>query len=157
REGRGADRADLPLVVHVHGGSFVGTAAQSDWVNSYLAAQLPALVVSVEHRLLDPETPLSAAVDDAWDVLQDLMRHAARWGIAPTRTAVFGESCGALISALAAIRTKQAGQQLRAQVLVNPALDVTETMLNHASVTQHAHTPTLTVAQLRLFQRLAVP
>ncbi len=45
---------DLPLVVHVHGGGFVGTAVQCDWTNSHLAAHLPALVVSVEHRLLAP-------------------------------------------------------------------------------------------------------
>ncbi|GAA2689180.1 alpha/beta hydrolase [Nonomuraea recticatena] len=146
----------LPLVLHVHGGGFVGTAAQSDWINSHLAAQLPALVVSVEHRLLAPDNPLSAAVDDGWDVLRHVVRHAARWGIDPARTAVFGESCGGLISALAAIRAKEAGLRLRAQVLVNPLVDVTETMLDHASVTQHARTPTLAVPQLRLLQRLAV-
>src|SRR5690349_20711950 len=28
--------AGLPLVLHVHGGGFVGTATQSDWVNSHL-------------------------------------------------------------------------------------------------------------------------
>ena len=85
------------------------------------------------------------------------MRHAAQWGIDPTRAAVFGESCGALISALAAIRDKEAGLHLRAQVLVNPAVDVTETMFDYASVTEHAHSPTLAVPQLQLFQRLAVP
>lgn len=151
------DRAALPLVVHVHGGGFVGTAAQSDWVNSYLAARLPAVVVSVEHRLLDPETPLPAAVDDGWDALQNLVRHAAQWGIDPARAAVFGESCGALISALAAIRARDAGLDLRAQVLVNPAVDVTGTMLEYPSVTQYPRTPTLAVPQLRLFQRFAVP
>ncbi|MBB6347564.1 acetyl esterase [Nonomuraea muscovyensis] len=157
RDGRGADRAGLPLVLHVHGGGFVGTAVQSDWVNSHLAAQLPAVVVSVEHRLLDARTPLSAAVDDGWDVLQHVVRHAAQWGIDPTRTAVFGESCGALINALAAIRARDVSLRLRAQVLVNPAVDVTGTMLEHASVTQHAHSPTLAVPVLQLFQRLAVP
>ncbi|MEU0565872.1 alpha/beta hydrolase [Nonomuraea sp. NPDC005983] len=153
----GADRADLPLVLHVHGGGFVGTAVQCDWVNSHLAAQLPALVVSVEHRLLAPDTPLSAAAADGWDALQHMLQHAAQWGIDPARTAVFGESCGALISALSAIRARDAGLHLRAQVLVNPAVDVTETMFDHASITQHADTPTLAVPQLRLFHRLAVP
>lgn len=157
RDGEGAARTDLPLVLHVHGGGFVGTAVQCDWVTSHLAAQLPAVVVSVEHRLVDPETPLSAAVEDGWDVLQHLVRHAAQWGIDPARTAVFGESCGALISALAAIRAKETGPHLQAQILVNPAVDVTGTMLDHASVTQHGHTPTLAVPQLQLFQRLAVP
>ncbi|MFF9512524.1 alpha/beta hydrolase [Streptomyces sp. NPDC014724] len=156
RDGEGADRAELPLVLHVHGGSFVGTAVQCDWTNSHLAARLPAVVVSVEHRLLDLETPLSAAVDDGWDVLQHVVRHASRWGIAPARIAVFGESCGALISALAAIRAKKTGLHLQGQVLVNPAVDVTRTMLDYASVTEHAN-KTLAVPQLQLFQRLSVP
>ncbi|MEV8020310.1 alpha/beta hydrolase [Streptomyces sp. NPDC086554] len=157
RDGEGAGRAELPLVLHVHGGGFVGTAVQCDWVTSHLAAQLPAVVVSVEHRLLDPRTPLSAAVDDGWDVLQHVVRHAAQWGIDPARVAVFGESCGALISALAAIRAKGAGPHLQAQVLVNPAVDVTETMFDYPSVAEYALSPTLAEPQLRLFQRLAVP
>ncbi len=68
-ESEAAARADLPLVVHVHGGGFVGTAVQCDWTNSHLAARLPALVVSVEHRLLAPGNPLANAADDGWDVL----------------------------------------------------------------------------------------
>ncbi|MFC8130240.1 alpha/beta hydrolase [Streptomyces sp. NPDC057302] len=157
-EGEGYDRAGLlPLVLHVHGGGFVGTAVQSDWVNSHLAARLPAVVVSVEHRLVAPDSPLAAAVDDGWDVLQHVVRHAEQWGIDPARTAVFGESCGGLICALAAIRADETGLRLRAQVLVNPAVDVTEAMLDHTSVTEYAHTPTLGVPQLNLFQRLAVP
>ncbi|WP_225448544.1 alpha/beta hydrolase [Streptacidiphilus sp. P02-A3a] len=151
-----ADRA-LPLVLHVHGGGFVGTAVQSDWVNSRLATRLPALVVSVEHRLLAPDTPLSAAVDDGWDALQHLLRHAAAWGIDPTRTAVLGESCGGLIAALAAVRAKASGLRLRAQVLVNPVVDVTDSMLDHASARRHADSATLTVPQLRLLHRLAAP
>ncbi|MFC9857228.1 MULTISPECIES: alpha/beta hydrolase [unclassified Streptomyces] len=157
RDDEGAGRTDLPLVIHVHGGGFVGTAVQSDWNNSWLAAHLPALVVSVEHRLIDPETPLSAAVDDGWDVLQHVVRHAEEWGIDPARTAVLGESCGALISALAAIRAREAGLRLRAQVLVNPAVDVTGTMFDHDSFTEHARTPTLSLPLLHVFRRLAVP
>lgn len=153
----GGARADLPLVLHVHGGGFVGTAVQSDWVNSHLAARLPAVVVSVEHRPLAPGTPLSAAADDAWDTLRHVVRHAAEWGVDPARTAVVGESAGAMIVALAAIRAKESGLPLRAQVLVNPALDLTETAFDHDSMVKHAHSPTLTVPQIRLFQRLAVP
>ncbi|WP_225101857.1 alpha/beta hydrolase [Streptomyces sp. CoH27] len=152
-----AARTDLPLVVHVHGGSFVGTAVQCDWTNSHLAARLPALVVSVEHRLLAPGSPLANAADDGWDVLQHVVRHAAQWGVDPARAAVFGESCGALISALTAIRAREAGLELRAQVLVNPAVDVTETMFEYPSIAEYAYSPTRALPQLRLFQRLAVP
>ncbi|MEV5199666.1 alpha/beta hydrolase [Streptomyces sp. NPDC053720] len=153
----GASQGPLPLVLHVHGGGFVGTAAQCDWANSHLAARLPAVLVSVEHRLLDWETSLSAAADDGWDVLQHVVRDAERWGADPARVAVFGESCGALISALSAIRAREAGLRLAAQVLVNPAVDVTGTMYEYESMAEYGYGQGLAVPQLELFQRLAVP
>jgi acetyl esterase len=153
----GGDGGSLPLVVHVHGGGFVGTAVQCDWVTSHVAAQLPAVVVSVEHRLLAPDSPLSAAADDGWDVLQYVLRNAAQWGVDPARIAVFGESCGGLISALTAIRARDAGLRLMAQVLVNPAVDVTGTMFDYASIAEYGRTPTPAEPLLRYFQRLAVP
>ncbi|AJC60963.1 alpha/beta hydrolase [Streptomyces sp. 769] len=152
-----AARTDLPLVVHVHGGSFVGTAVQCDWTNSHLAVQLPALVASVEHRLVAPDSPLANAADDGWDVLRHVVRHAGQWGIDPARTAVFGESFGALVSALTAIRAREDGLHLAAQVLVNPAVDVTDTMYDYPSIAAYAHRPTRALPQLRLLQRLAVP
>ncbi|MGW5351811.1 alpha/beta hydrolase [Streptomyces sp. NPDC004031] len=147
----------LPLILHVHGGGFVGTAVQCDWTGSHLAARLPALVVSVEHRLLASDTPLAHAVDDAWDVLRHILGDASWWGVDPARTAVFGESYGGLVSALVALRARDAGLPLAAQVLVNPALDVSATMLDHPSATEHARTPTLTTDLLRLVRRLATP
>ncbi|RFU38366.1 alpha/beta hydrolase [Actinomadura logoneensis] len=155
--GDGRDGAARPLVVHVHGGAFVGTAPQSDWINSHLAADLPALVVSVEHRLLAPDTPLSAAVDDGWDVLRHLVGDAARWGADPARVALLGESCGGLISAIAALRARDAGLALRAQVLVNPATDLSGTMFDYDSFSRFPQAPTLPLGVLRLFQRLATP
>ncbi|MGW7537759.1 alpha/beta hydrolase [Amycolatopsis sp. NPDC054798] len=157
RGGEAAGRTGLPLVVHVHGGGFVGTAAQCDWTSSRLAARLPAVVVSVEHRLLAPGSPLADAADDGWDMLRHVRREAAEWGIDPARVAVFGESCGALISALAAVRAREAGLELKAQVLVNPVADVTETMFDYPSMTEYAYHPSRARPLLKLFQRLAVP
>ncbi|WIM94327.1 alpha/beta hydrolase [Actinoplanes oblitus] len=148
---------ELPLVLHVHGGGFVGTAAQSDWINSALAARLPAVVVSVEHRLVSPEVPLLAGVDDAWEVLREVFRHAARWGIDPGRVALFGESAGAAITGTVALRARDAGLALRAQVLVNPCTDLTATAFDYPSMREHADSPTLTVGQMRFFRRMAVP
>ncbi|MFB7876138.1 alpha/beta hydrolase [Nocardia sp. NPDC056064] len=147
----------LPLVVHVHGGGYMGTAAQCDWANSHFAARLPAVVVSVEHRLLAPDTPLSAAVDDGWDVLRHVVADAADWGIDPARVAVAGESCGGLIAAVTAIRARDAGLAVRAQILVNPAVDPTASMLDYPSMTDPGDSPMLTLARLRYFQRLALP
>jgi len=154
---RGGPDAGHPLVLHVHGGGFVGTAVQCDWVNSHLAGRLPAVVVSVEHRLLTSEIPLSAAVDDGWDVLRHVVRHAAQWGVDPARVAVVGESAGSMVTALAAIRARESDLQLRAQVLVNPMADLTSTAFDYASMTEHANSPTLNTTRLKLFRRLAVP
>ncbi|MEN3537866.1 alpha/beta hydrolase [Microbispora sp. ZYX-F-249] len=147
----------MPLMLQVHGGGFVGTAVQSDWVNSHLAARLPAVVVSVEHRLLDERTPLPAAVNDGWDVLRHVVAHAARWGVDPARIAVVGENTGALVTALAAIRAGRSGPVLRAQVLVNPAVHLTPAGFEHPSMREHADSPGFTMPQIRLFRRLAVP
>ncbi|MGV9297687.1 alpha/beta hydrolase [Amycolatopsis sp. NPDC003676] len=151
------DRTGLPLVVHVHGGGFVGTAVQCDWTNSHLAARLPAVVVSVEHRLLAADSPLANAADDGWDVLRHVVRQAAEWGVDSGRAAVFGESCGALISALTAVRARDAGLELKAQVLVNPVADVTETMFDYPSIAEYAYRPSRALPLLQLFRRLAVP
>ena len=128
--------ANLPLILHVHGGGFVGTAVQCDWINSHLAARLPAVVVSVEHRLVDQETPLSAAVDDGWDVLRHVVQDAARWGIDPERVAVFGESAGSMVAGLSALRARETGLPLRGQVLVNPCVDLTETVYDYVSMAE---------------------
>ncbi|MGW5106370.1 alpha/beta hydrolase [Nocardia sp. NPDC004123] len=156
-DGEADTRTDLPLVIHVHGGGYVGTAAQCDWTNSHLAAHLPALVVSVEHRLVGPDSTLAHAADDGWDVLEHVVQHAAQWGADPARMAVFGESFGGLISALTAIRARNAGVRLAAQVLVNPAVEVTETMYDYPSIAEYADNPSPAVPVLRLLRRFAVP
>lgn len=155
--GRNDARTTLPLVIHVHGGGFVGTAAQCDWTSSHLAAHLPAVVVSVEHRLVDPDNPLPNAAADGWDALAHIMNHATHWNIDPARTAVFGESFGALITALTAIRARNSGLRPAAQVLVNPAVDVTETMYDYPSITEYAYTPTPALPTLQFLRRLAIP
>lgn len=147
----------LPLIIQVHGGGFVGTAVQSDWLNSHLAARLPAVVLSVEHRLLDHVTPLPAPVDDVWDVLEQAIGHAEEWGVDSSRVALLGESAGALFCALVAIRARDAGLRLRAQVLVNPAVDLTEAGFDHDSMRRHADSPALNLGQMRMLLRLAVP
>ncbi|GIF19723.1 acetyl esterase [Actinoplanes tereljensis] len=140
-----------PLVLHVHGGGFAGTAVQCDWINSHLAGRLGAVVVSVEHRLLAADTPLSTAVEDGWNALRHIVDYAAEWGIDPERVAVVGESAGALIAALAAIRARDSGLKLRAQVLVNPAVDLTDTAFDYPSMREHTDGR----GQLELFRRLA--
>ncbi|GER57478.1 alpha/beta-Hydrolases superfamily protein [Striga asiatica] len=61
----------LPLVVYLHGGDFVLFSASTVIFHNFcndIAATLPAVVVSVEHRLA-PENRLPAAYDDALNAL----------------------------------------------------------------------------------------
>ncbi|WP_035855702.1 alpha/beta hydrolase [Cryptosporangium arvum] len=145
----------LPLVLSFHGGGFIlGTPAQNDWLNSYLAARLPAVVVSVAYRLA-PEHPLPAAVDDGYDTLVGLVADADRWGIDPGAVATFGESAGGTLAALVALRAGRPA--LRAQVLAYPSVDWTEKMADYPSVAANTGQPGLSVSEWLAARRLAVP
>ena len=70
----------LPVVVYFHGGGFViGDIASHDTICQRLADGVPALVVSVDHRLA-PEHRLPAAVDDCDAATAWVSAHAAEFG-----------------------------------------------------------------------------
>ena len=147
----------LPLILSFHGGGFiVGTAAQNDWLNSRLAARCPAVVVSVEYRLA-PEHPLPEPVEDGYDTLARILEDPVGWGVDPAAVAVFGESAGGTLAALLALRARQDGPPLHAQVLAYPATDWTETMENYPSVAANTGNPGLSASEWRTARRLSVP
>jgi cation diffusion facilitator CzcD-associated flavoprotein CzcO/acetyl esterase/lipase len=114
----------LPVVVLIHGGGFIGGSLDSfDEPCATLARRLGALVVSPDYRLA-PEHPFPAATDDTVAVLHWAADHIADLGGDPMRIAVGGESAGANLAAVAAIRLRdQSCPLLRAQVLVTPPTD----------------------------------
>lgn len=150
----------LPLIVSFHGGAFImGSAAQNDWLNSHLAARCPAVVVAVDYRLA-PEHPLPAPVEDGYETLAGIGADPAGWGVDPAAVAVLGESAGGMIAALVALRTREEGPPLRAQVLNYPATDWTGTMADLAdypSIAENAENPTLPLSRLRAARTLSVP
>ena len=114
----------LPVVVFIHGGGWIGGSLDSfDEPCATLASRTGALVVSPDYRLA-PEHPFPTATDDTVAVLRWAAEHVAEFGGDPDRMAVGGESAGANLAAVAALRLRdEGGPSLRAQVLVTPPTD----------------------------------
>ena len=92
-----------------------------DGACSQLAAEVPALVVSVGYRLA-PEHPFPAAVEDSFAALRYVAEHASEWNGDATRMGVMGASAGGNLAAVVAQRARdEGGPPLLYQVLVVPA------------------------------------
>ncbi len=114
----------FPVVVYVHGGGWtIGSVAGYDPFTRRLAADTAAIVVSVDYRLA-PEHPFPAAVDDCWTALEWVAKHASDFGGDASRLAVAGDSAGGNLSAVLAIKARDAGgPDLLLQGLVYPVTD----------------------------------
>ncbi|KAL7585030.1 hypothetical protein Lser_V15G43741 [Lactuca serriola] len=103
---------NLPLIVYFHGGGFVLMSAASTIVHDFcdhLAAELPAVVVSVDYRLA-PENRLPAAYDDALEVLLWIKSAQDPWltNYADVSSCyMMGTSAGANIAYHAGVRVSQ--------------------------------------------------
>ena len=112
--------AQLPLLLYLHGGGFtVGNISTHDTLCRVLAEQSGCAVVSLDYRLA-PAHRFPTAVDDAWDALALLARHADRFGADGTRLAVGGDSAGGTLAAVCAIQARDAGLPLALQLLFYP-------------------------------------
>lgn len=100
-------------VVYLHGGGWVlGSLATHDHLCRAFSSQVGVEVLSVGYRLA-PEHPYPAALDDAEAVL----------GSVKGAVALAGDSSGANLAAGLAIRARDQGRQIVAQMLAYPPLD----------------------------------
>lgn len=116
------DDADArrPALLYLHGGGFViGSLQTHDSLCRQLALRSGAAVIALDYRLA-PEHRFPVAVNDAWDALQWLQRHAPALGVDGSRLAVGGDSAGGTLAAVCALRAREQGLPLALQLLITP-------------------------------------
>lgn len=110
-------------ILHMHGGGWIaGTADMMATFCADIAERHGVIVLSVDYRLA-PEASGDAALDDCFTALSWLGVNAGRLGVSPDRIAVMGDSAGANLAAGIALRARDAGVPVSAQLLIYPALD----------------------------------
>ncbi len=140
-----------PVVVFFHGGGWVvGDLDTYDGTAREHAVGTGAVVVSVDYRLA-PEHPYPAAVDDVWAVTRWVAAHADELGADPNRIAVAGDSAGGNLAAAVALLARDAGLDLRLQLLWYPATTWDSSL---PSFTENADAPILGRAAVGAFSRL---
>ena len=115
----------LPLLVFFHGGGFVvcdlGT---HDALCRNLCDGAGCVVASVDYRLA-PEHRFPAAPDDCLAATRWAAENAAELGVDAARVAVAGDSSGATLAAVTALRVRdEGGPRLAGQLLVYPSADL---------------------------------
>ena len=115
------DEAATGLIVYFHGGGFcIGSIGLMDNVARELAHCSGAAVVSVGYRLA-PEHPYPAGLEDCETVTRWALANTERFGVAPSRVVVVGESAGGNLSAAVTLRLRgEVDPPLAAQVLMYP-------------------------------------
>jgi acetyl esterase len=123
--GRPAAGGD-PLLVFLHGGGMVyGDLDSHDAPCRFLAERAAVRVLSVDYRLA-PEHRFPAAVADCWAAYQWVAEHADELGADPERLAVGGDSAGAYLGAVVALRAAEAGVPCAFQLLVYPVTNMAD-------------------------------
>lgn len=109
-----------PCVVFYHGGGWVvGSIESHEALCRRIANVSGSAVASVDYRLA-PEHVFPAAVEDSYAAVEELMAAAGELKLDPSRFAVCGDSAGGNLAAVVAIRLRDAGLRLAAQLLLYP-------------------------------------
>jgi acetyl esterase len=133
----GVDRADLlgklyiphalpllPVMVYMHGGGWAtGDYTLVDPIVRALANRSGCAILSLNYRL-GPENKYPAALEDVYDTIQFVVKHANTLGLDRQRIGVGGDSSGGNLAAAVTLFCRdRGGPPLSFQLLVYPSLD----------------------------------
>ncbi|MEO6020276.1 MAG: alpha/beta hydrolase [Knoellia sp.] len=143
---------DVPVIVYFHGGGWVlGNVVNYDPLCTHLAAQVGAVVVSVDYRLA-PEHPAPMAAHDAVDATTWVAAQSDVLRANGHNLALCGDSAGANLAAVVAqVVTAGGSDWIRHQALIYPATDFT---MQSPSIDEHANAPILSKASILAFREL---
>jgi acetyl esterase len=114
----------FPLLAFFHGSGFVLCSLDThDGMCRNLCAGAASVVASVDYRLA-PEHKFPAGIDDCLCATRWVAINAARLGADPERVAIAGDSAGANMAAVTALRVRdEGGPALCGQLLLYPVTD----------------------------------
>ncbi|WP_316848893.1 alpha/beta hydrolase [Pedobacter agri] len=90
----------LPLVVYITGGGFIASNKDSYLQQRFDIAEAGYVVASIEYRVA-PTAAFPSALIDVKSAIRYLKGNAAKFGIDKSKIAVFGDSAGGYLAALA--------------------------------------------------------
>lgn len=116
-------RSNGSAILYVHGGGWIGGhLGVCDEPARAMANETRAIVVATSYHLA-PEARFPTQPNDVFAAFEWLRANAKRLGIDPKRIAIVGDSAGGNLAAVTAIRARDAGLPLAAQVLLYPVID----------------------------------
>jgi acetyl esterase len=101
--------ADLPVLVWLHGGGFIGgdlDMREGDWTAREVCARAGAVVISVDYRLAVDGVHYPVPHDDTVAVVTWVRDRAAELGIDNSRISIGGASAGGNLTAGAALKLR---------------------------------------------------
>jgi len=143
-----------PALVYMHGGGWAQGSPETHWdITARIASWCRQTVVSVDYALA-PEHPFPAAVNQCASVTEWVWSSAADLGVRGDRIAVGGDSAGGNIAAALAIKLRDSGLALRAQLLIYPAVEFTH---SRPSFQENAEGPIVKTASMDATARTYLP
>lgn len=115
---------DLPVVLYLHGGGFVGGTIEMDDTRCFRLACLgQCIVASLDYRLA-PEYPFPTAIEDSIAVWNWIVANAGEIGGDGNRCAIYGSSAGGHIAVgMTLLARDRCSSMPGLLMLANPALD----------------------------------
>lgn len=111
----------LPLIINLHGGAFVaGDADTLDTQSDRLSKNWNAVVVTVNYKLAKGDISIAYGTTEVVDVVNYFIDHADEYHIDADQIVMLGYSAGGYHAMMAAVLLKQAGIDVKAQVLCYP-------------------------------------